>query len=470
MSFFKLKIFALSKNKIQNMFLYHCLQWLNPFSDIYFYFRYLATVDRLQADRVMRFKFRIFLGIFLLKSVHFAVLFACPLTPLQRLLNYDVISLVINISHINVPATAVFLMITYLYWAFYVYPARQNNRALLAKVQGGSGETSKSDQKIIRQKLVFSFNLIQSFTLIMELVGFASSLLLAVVLFRQMNFSSNQLWWPCFLAYNLYFLGCTLFFNVSVYHYFQLISLVISIGSVQMALLSSRLKEVANALRPLFQQSASRKSCKCSKSQLVYRFYRREIVAVLRLFSEYNALYGRLFTVFILFNLPLSCYFLVLLLFNSSEPLPLLSQAYLGSYSVLQVVVLFAVHLYFTQFIRRFEAPTYLLMRHSGRQRQVGRAHRRDDAGKHLQLTLQVANSVQTLLTTRPVGMTYDRFGLVTLRAFVAVRLINNRFLCACINRNRFNRFFLVFYFTFSQFLLLYGKFILITFKIVNSS
>ena len=440
MSIFKLKIFAPFKNKIQNMFLHRCLQWLNPFSDISFYFRYLATVDRLQADRVMRFKFRIFLGIFLLKSAHFAVLFAWPLTPLQRLLNYDVVSLVISNSHINVSATAVFLMITYLYWAFYLYPARQNNRALLEKVQGGSGEkTSKSDQKVIKQKLVFSFNLIQSFTLFMELVGFASYLLLAVVLFRR---TRSELSWPLFLAYNLYFIGCTLFFNVPVFHYFQLISLVISIGSVQMALLSSRLKEVANALRPLFQQSASRKSRKCSKSQLVYRFYRREIVAVLRLFREYNALYGRLFTVFILFNLPSSCYFLVLLLFNSAQPLPLLSQAYLGSYSVLQVVVLFAVHLYFTQFIRRFEAPTYLLMRHSGRQRQVGRAHRRDDAGKHLQLTLQMANSVQTLLTTRPVGMTYDRFGLVTLRAFVAVRLLNNRFLCACINRNRFNRFF----------------------------
>ena len=53
---------------------------------------------------------------------------------------------------------------------------------------------------------------------------------------------------------------------------------------------------------------------------------------------------------------------------------------------------------------------------------------------------LQMALSVQTMITVRQVGITYDRFGMVTMRSFVAVRVfLRLSFVCFLFNYTVFD-------------------------------
>ena len=261
--------------------------------------------------------------------------------------------------------------------------------------------------------MVLVFNLVQSFNMLNRTVNCVVYVYLVMLLFRlRMKFSLLQ-----FLLFNCSLAVFALFFSFVLFHYFKLISLVVSIGTVQMALMLGRLKLIVATLIPLFIFDGNVFG---TRHRLL--FYRKHIVEVLRLFREYNALYGYIFTVFLLLNMPISVYFSRLFIF-SSKPVPLFTQLYLGSYSVLQFICIVALHYYLTQFTWRFEEPSFLLMRIVGRQsiRQTNELKKSNNS--FFKTHFQMAMFEQTMITVRQVGITYDRFGLVTMKLFAAVRV-----------------------------------------------
>lgn len=160
-----------------------------------------------------------------------------------------------------------------------------------------------------------------------------------------------------------------------------------------------------------------------------YRFYKRHLHSVLMPFLAYNHLYGQLFLVFLIVNCPLNA--LIVVTFLKPDSLSFLGQIYLGVYAALQMVALFLIHLYLVGFSRHFHAPSCSLWRLYGQTlgteafRQIG----------NFQVRLQIANSIEAFNSKHRYGVTYGKFGLVTLRSFIAFLLLYGKFIMTVYRR-----------------------------------
>ncbi len=425
-------------------------QTLNPFESVAFYFNYLRRVDSFRNDghALQRGQFGLFLCIIFLKSAHFGFLFAYPLNKVDQILQFDIVTLILGDQQLNIIGTTGLMMTAYLYHVFFVSRFALLNNSALKKVLCVC-ECSKQNSVKMKRKLVFIFNQVQSFNMVNETVNFALYCYLVLLLFRlRIKLSLLQL-----LLYNCSLAVFTLFFSFVLFHYLKFFSLVVSIGTVQMALLLEPLKSIVAILTQLITTNS-----KIVDIRRGFRFYCKDIVNVLHLFKEYNGLYGHIFTVFLLLNMPVSVYFSRLFIF-SIKPVPFITQLYLGNYSVLLLVCIFALHYYLTQFTRQFEEPSFLLMRIIGRQSRRQTNQWRKSSNSFFKTHFQMALFVQTMITVRQVGMTYDRFGMVTVKSFVFVRVVLR--LCDFI-------WVLICLLLTLQFLLLYAKCILISYKLVK--
>ena len=164
----------------------------------------------------------------------------------------------------------------------------------------------------MKQKVVLVFNLVQSFNMINRTVNCALYGYLVFLLFKlKMQLSLLQL-----LLYNCSLAVFALFFSFVIFHYLKLISLVVSIGTVQMTLMIELLKSIVATLIQLLISDE-----KVFDTRHMFQFYRKNIVQVLHLFKGYNALYGNIFTVFLLLNMPISVYFSRLFIFSTKSVL-----------------------------------------------------------------------------------------------------------------------------------------------------
>ena len=393
--------------------IFKLLRNLNPFEGISFYFTYLRRVDTLRSGGSLRLriKFGLFLFIKFLKSTHFAFLLAYPLSETDQILQFDIVTFILADRQLNIIGTTGLMMTAYLYYVFFVSRSALLNNAALEKVLCVCNCSKQSSMKM-KRKLVLIFNLVQSFNMINETINCAFFGYFILLLYRlKMKFLLLQ-----FLLCNFSVAVFAFFYSFVLFHHLKLFSLVVSIGTAQMALLFERLRSIVATLTPLFISDK-----KVVDIRQGFRFYCKHIVKVLHFSKEYNGLYGHVFTVFLLFNMPTSVYFSRLFIF-STKSVPFISQLYIGSFSVLQFVCIFALHYYLTQFTRRFEKPSFLLMQIIGRQsrRQTNQWKR---SNSFFKIHIQMALFVQTMITVRQVGMTYDRFGMVTVKSFVFVRI-----------------------------------------------
>ncbi|KAH9408396.1 hypothetical protein TYRP_012069, partial [Tyrophagus putrescentiae] len=195
--------------------------------------------------------------------------------------------------------------------------------------------------------------------------------------------------------------------GVMVYLVFSIvtfISLMISVGLAQLNVLLIKLKQLHHYLKLNGDTLTSFQFTKFKASQL----------SVFPYFTEYNTVYGRLLVVFVIANTPTNIFFVCTLIFNNGQT-TVIGALYMFVYSIVQVLCIFAVQYYFVQFSRNFHAPSYLLNR-----LQIRRMHRMGN----LRMRFQMANFVNAFLSVHLYGITYDRFGLVTMKALVLFLLL----------------------------------------------
>ena len=97
-----------------------------------------------------------------------------------------------------------------------------------------------------------------------------------------------------------------------------------------------------------------------------------------------------------------------------NDDVSVIGTAYLLIYAFMQVVGLFVIHLGLVTFSKRIHAPNRHLLRVNYRLEMV----------RSLGTKLKLVNCLVAMSARRPYGITYDRFGLVTLATFARFLLI----------------------------------------------
>ena len=144
--------------------------------------------------------------------------------------------------------------------------------------------------------------------------------------------------------------------------------------------------------------------------------YQEYIREVMEYFDEYNKLYGWLFLVFILVNYPVSAYLIIYLIYGKVS---MLTSAYIGYYSAIQLAGLFAIHYYLVRFSDQFhESGKILLNVMAKSQHKIG----------HTRARMMCTNAIGEIHTQNRVGITYGRIGLVTIQSFVKVYLVISKY------------------------------------------
>ncbi|KAH9397366.1 hypothetical protein TYRP_003677 [Tyrophagus putrescentiae] len=160
----------------------------------------------------------------------------------------------------------------------------------------------------------------------------------------------------------------------------------------------------------LFVSSSKKGLNKKNLNRFCFTFYHRHLVSIFGYFREYNVVYGRLFVVFIFVNAPINVYITSTLVYGNDD-VSVIGTAYLLIYAFMQVVGLFVIHLGLVTFSKRIHAPNRHLLQINYRLEEVV-------SKSGLGTKLKLVNCLVAMSARRPYGITYDRFGLVTLATF----------------------------------------------------
>lgn len=397
------------------MLLLSIIRYFNPISNIEAtYGHHLRLVELLRRkDRHTVRTFKTFTFFFILKGAHLALLFCWSPPELQRLLHYDIITDVVETPGVNIAASALFTMMAVIYYRFCTSPPAKNNSLLksillcqkstffLVKQYRSAAGDQQFLADSIRRKFALAYNVLNSFKNVFQVISAVSHGILVYKL--------NSLLWQQstlfdLVFYNLLQLPAAVFLVFYLLSYASILSLVTSIGFIQLNILLVKLRQMQAYLR----------------RALLWKFtpqklntYRKWQVEVLQLFSEYNHHYGWIFAVFLLFNCPVNLYFVSILLY-SSQSISWIGYLYMTTYTVVQLFSLFILHWYLIGFSRRFHAPTLFIHRLSISNRHHFRS---------VNSTMKVAHYIAAYHTQQQYGVTYARFGRVTMQTFVRFML-----------------------------------------------
>lgn len=182
-----------------------------------------------------------------------------------------------------------------------------------------------------------------------------------------------------------------------LFTYTYTISIVISVGVVQFKVLTIKLRQIHKQLVNFIHNQ---------NSSQAHQKYCLNLTTVLKYFTEYNCLYGRIFLAFLISNLPTNSYLFLTLILND---IPMVAQIYLTVYTFLQVICTFGLHFIFVRFSKHFHS--------SGKILQSQMASNRRNIG-NLASRIRLANSIAFITTKRQIGMTYGPFGRITFKTF----------------------------------------------------
>ncbi len=393
------------------MFFLRLLNYFNPISNVEFTFgNHLRLVEQLNRKDPRTVKtFKTFTFFFILKGVHLAFLFSWPPSELSRLLQYDVVTDVVETPGVNIAASALFTMMAVIYYRFCTFPPAKNNNLLksilfhrkctfflLNKNTFSKGDLADS----IRRKFTLAYNVLNSFKNVFQLISAVSH----GILVYKLNYLLFQQHYTSFglLFYNLLQFPPAVFLVFYLLSYASILSLVTSIGFIQLNILMVKLKQMHTFLK------AVRKNFTSAKLSTFQRWQ----VEVLQQFSEYNHLYGWIFAVFLLINCPVNVYFVSILLY-SSQNISLIGRLYMGVYTAVQLFSLFILHWYLLGFSQRFHAPALLV------HQLTITSYKINSCSKSLSFLVKVAHYFSAYHTAQQYGVTYARFGRVTMQTFV---------------------------------------------------
>lgn len=414
-------------------------------SNLSFYHNYLHFIHRLHNSETKanaRKRFYIFLFLIFLKAQHFLFLFFYPPIGLAKLLHYDFVNLFIKNS-INLLAWPVFITMAYIIYYFVFFPAVRSNLLLTEIVihsnnnfftfselnkKSKSKESSTVNLRLhIRRKFTFIFNLINIFRNFLFFVSIFSHYNIICRLNKLMTDGDWSFWYLLlchFLLTASYFL---LFYTVLAYT--SIISLVASFGFIYLYIFITKLKLTIEYLK------------NAKLTSRTFSNFHKSIVELLQYLAEYNHCSGRLFTVYLLGNLPCSIYCSSTLAYNLQErKLQFIGYLYLHMYVSIQFFIFFILHYYFIQFSRQLRVASQLVVSLCGRQSIVKRKIRKFKENKKLKenteikyfcysshlhrMKLEIANFIVAFHRQKIYGVTYDKNSLVTMATFVKFFLL----------------------------------------------
>ncbi len=210
--------------------------------------------------------------------------------------------------------------------------------------------------------------------------------------------------------------------------YLYSLMVIFTLGCMHFHVLTVLLRLLETFVQQKFSFSSTFK-----KRQQTFSCFHIHFVAILKLFTIFNHLYGEVFTLYLLFYCPVHVTFVVHLLFswtnystatgtpklkrqmNSST---LIGNLYMSLYAAFQLIGLFGLHYCLAGLSEILLRPLKRLHQLKGAPRVV--IYRREKA---FGLKLRMSFFLQHFLGfgQRKLGVTYGPFGLVTMRSFVMV-------------------------------------------------
>jgi len=324
-----------------------------------------------------------------------------------RAIFFDGIYFTVGRPEINLGAAACAFNFADIINQFYRRPAWKNHRLLEDILLGKedffkislSGNHQTGTTRRIQTRFLSVYNSIASVTVFMEVGTVVSQLLVSIrvcgILHQQ---KSNWIK----LIYVLIFLLNSIVFDSMAIIYGQFIPLIMSVGSAQLSILLLKLSAIHVYLLKLHQISNYHP---CYQVQ-------QHLTHLLPYATEYNRLYGRVFVVFLLANLPVNVYFVGMITLAQLQ----ISGIFLvGFYALLQIGGLFGIHYYFMRFAKRFHQPSRPLLSVMARKQQLM---------GDLRARIKLMATIAALHTTNQYGITYGTCGLVTIKKFSKVFFI----------------------------------------------
>lgn len=149
------------------------------------------------------------------------------------------------------------------------------------------------------------------------------------------------------------------------------------------------------------------------------RFMHTNRESVIRL-VEANRFVGKLWYAFLLINYPISCFVIVQVMFLPMSPLLAYGNMMMFAY---QLLFILTFHLCIVIINRRVTKPNKTLIHLAlNRERQINRVNK-----------MRLSLYLQTFHAKRKYGITYYKFGLVSLGSFTKVSVILYGCVCMCV-------------------------------------
>ncbi len=390
-----------------------------PFSkDVTFFSEYhklaILVITDPRSKVVTRLKLTLFFVT--LKCFHLMFLYLFPMSTFMRALHYDLVTLTFGLEDFNNVGFNVTISLTYIIYYFYFHAPRANNKLLRQIVLKNNSsffiyKTKKVTEcstflvqrvdETLRRQLITAYNVVQSFRMALQLFSVFVHFAMTQIAFSHSKRSSVL----AKLLFNVIICCSGAATNCLAFYFATHLSLIISVGMLQLKVLIVKLKQLYSYLE------------KCNNNQTAsftsdrFNTFHTALISIFPYFSEYNTVYGRIFVVYLAVNTPVNIQFVSMLVFDRRR-LTAIGALYMIAYTAIQTVCIFAIQYYFVRFSAHLHAPAGLL-----NQLQVKAMTRMGN----VRVRLKVANTMVAFLTTRPYGITYDRFGLVEHKTIALV-------------------------------------------------
>lgn len=210
------------------------------------------------------------------------------------------------------------------------------------------------------------------------------------------------------------------YFYYVFFAYIYSLFVIVTLASMHLYVLVLKLRQLGTFIEDRTTRKEQRFSPfqELSFRQQTFTYFRGHFVSVLKYFTAFNRLYGALFSLFILFNFPVSAFLVMSNLLSSisttRQPIPFFGRLYIYFYSSFQYICLFLLHYKCAAFIGVLNTPLKRLYQ----QVVVPEYHRVGDFRLKFKMSLFLQGLVGVC---KKVGVTYGPFGLVTMRSFVMV-------------------------------------------------
>lgn len=248
-------------------------------------------------------------------------LYLFPMSTFMRALHYDLVTLTFGLEDFNNVGFNVTISLTYIIYYFYFHAPLVNNKLLRQIVLKNNSsffiyKTKKVTEcstflvqrvdETLRRQLIAAYNIVQSFRMALQLFSVFVHFFMTQIAFSHSKRSSVL----AKLLFNVIICCSGAATNCLAFYFATHLSLIISVGMLQLKVLIVKLKQLYSYLE------------KCNNNQTAsftsdrFNTFHTALISIFPYFSEYNTVYGRIFVVYLAVNTPVNIQFVSMLVFD----------------------------------------------------------------------------------------------------------------------------------------------------------